>query len=615
MPRKNVIQFSVEVVDKASKSIESIQSKLNSFVASITKKLSGLATMVSSKVAAAFKILAKKIGTVVTAIAGMYLTLNQLTDRLTKAYSEMDKLSDKTGFTVEQLSLLKFTGDRVGISLESLAGTFVRVQRNITTAAEGSGETAKAFRDLNISASALNKVPIDVQMTSLAHAFSKLEDGTQKTAIALRIFGPQYREVLNAFKGGLPAIREYSAELQKLGGEVTKNITEKSRKFQESLLNIKTAFIGIKNAVVNSGLVTGMTALNNAIARFLKLVSRQKGPEDYVRNIRQGLLDLQELIRIRRDFEKQDPNNRQVLSAEQILSGPAGTEVQDRLRESIFELNNITQHWVSEQSVILQTADKDWEAVFEGYKLRRLDDIKDVREYLARTDEMLREAIARNDAISKIVRQTNTPSENFLLDMKVARDLQLPEELFEKYRSYLLDKMFPEIQDKAKNTFDFMEAAAEQAAGNMQSAFADFFFDPFEEGVKGLLKGFLDAMRRMFAEIMAFNVMKGFGIASFFTKMTGLDTAASGGTRSGMTLVGEQGPELVNLPRGSHVLNNSATKAKLRGGGGEASFTTNIDARGADPGLIARLPQILEQRDRQLMVAVERYFNTGTMPL
>jgi hypothetical protein len=78
-------------------------------------------------------------------------------------------------------------------------------------------------------------------------------------------------------------------------------------------------------------------------------------------------------------------------------------------------------------------------------------------------------------------------------------------------------------------------------------------------------------------------------------------------------MVGERGPELVNLPRGSRVVNNSATNAALRGG--EPQFITNIDARGADPGLIARLPQYLEQRDKQLMLAVQRYVTTGTLPI
>lgn len=42
---------------------------------------------------------------------------------------------------------------------------------------------------------------------------------------------------------------------------------------------------------------------------------------------------------------------------------------------------------------------------------------------------------------------------------------------------------------------------------------------------------------------------------------------ASGGYASGLTLVGERGPELVNLPQGSYVNSNSASQRMMGGGG------------------------------------------------
>jgi hypothetical protein len=62
-------------------------------------------------------------------------------------------------------------------------------------------------------------------------------------------------------------------------------------------------------------------------------------------------------------------------------------------------------------------------------------------------------------------------------------------------------------------------------------------------------------------------------------------TAASGGNRSGMTLVGEEGPELVNLPSGSRVQTAGATRAAMTGNDDSGSksstvsvnFTGNID--------------------------------------
>jgi hypothetical protein len=57
-----------------------------------------------------------------------------------------------------------------------------------------------------------------------------------------------------------------------------------------------------------------------------------------------------------------------------------------------------------------------------------------------------------------------------------------------------------------------------------------------------------------------------------------IGTAATGGVRSNMTLVGEQGPELVDLAPGSHVRSNADTRRFLgvSGGGGGQMMQVNV---------------------------------------
>ena len=49
--------------------------------------------------------------------------------------------------------------------------------------------------------------------------------------------------------------------------------------------------------------------------------------------------------------------------------------------------------------------------------------------------------------------------------------------------------------------------------------------------------------------------------------VSGITKRATGGFASGLTLVGERGPELVSLPRGSYVNSNSASQRMMGGGG------------------------------------------------
>lgn len=61
-----------------------------------------------------------------------------------------------------------------------------------------------------------------------------------------------------------------------------------------------------------------------------------------------------------------------------------------------------------------------------------------------------------------------------------------------------------------------------------------------------------------------------------------IGAAATGGVRRNMTLVGEHGPEVVDLPGGSHVRSNSDSRRLMGGGGGGAPTTLVIEAANDD---------------------------------
>ncbi|NJD24074.1 MAG: phage tail tape measure protein [Betaproteobacteria bacterium] len=54
-----------------------------------------------------------------------------------------------------------------------------------------------------------------------------------------------------------------------------------------------------------------------------------------------------------------------------------------------------------------------------------------------------------------------------------------------------------------KNQFDEFGEFAKQAARNAQDAFADFLFDPFDKGTKGMVQSFEETIRRMIAQAAA----------------------------------------------------------------------------------------------------------------
>jgi hypothetical protein len=156
-----------------------------------------------------------------------------------------------------------------------------------------------------------------------------------------------------------------------------------------------------------------------------------------------------------------------------------------------------------------------------------------------------------------------------------------------------------------------MTVFADQAARNMQSAFADFLFDPFEDGLRGMAAGFADTIRRMIAEMAAAEALHAFfswagsntsgAISRWFGSMaSSVGARAMGGpVAAGKPyIVGERGPELF-------VANTSGRIIPNGGGGGGVTMNYTIDARGADAErIMAVMPKMLERTKQETIAAV-----------
>lgn len=143
-----------------------------------------------------------------------------------------------------------------------------------------------------------------------------------------------------------------------------------------------------------------------------------------------------------------------------------------------------------------------------------------------------------------------------------------------------LNQQLEDIEDKTNELSEF----GKEAAQSIQRAFADFLFDPFSDGLDGMLGNFLQVIQRMVAEVASQQILKGLfggfagstnpflaGLASFAGAR-----AMGGPVAPGKTyLVGERGPELFKPNVGGQIVAN--------GGGGVTSIVVDQRGAGAPP--------------------------------
>lgn len=172
-----------------------------------------------------------------------------------------------------------------------------------------------------------------------------------------------------------------------------------------------------------------------------------------------------------------------------------------------------------------------------------------------------------------------------------------------------------------------MEAIADEAARSMQRAFSDFLFDPFQEGLDGMVVGFLNAIRRMLADQAAvkfFELLFGKGdegglLAKIFGGGSDSDpfsTAPPGGgpprAHGGFTIPGlmhpvnEREPEFL-LTRGrSEVVPLSKLAASGAGGGARVFSPTTTFQLMTAPMSRDELEQFSEAREDMLFARFKR---------
>jgi len=170
------------------------------------------------------------------------------------------------------------------------------------------------------------------------------------------------------------------------------------------------------------------------------------------------------------------------------------------------------------------------------------------------------------------------------------------------------------LKDESDDLFKDMTEFQKRSFSNMQDILGQYLFDPWESGLDGMFKSFVDMLRKMVAQIVATKILEylfGFlGNASGTIPVVGTPAAvasgapaAIGGNRAGGVplLVGERGPEMFT-PGATGAIRPL----------GAMSFESNTTIQGGNALDIATLIPILEENNRKVKGEMLDAFDRGS---
>lgn len=513
----------------------------------------------------------KALGALTIAATAAGAALVQSFRTATQRADEMTKLASATGTTVESLSRLSYAADLSGVKTEQLRLGLSKLAKT------GKGDTVAA-------------------LLQTADQFASMEDGAEKTALAVKLFGdeagPRLIPLLNQGSAGIKAM---GVEADKLGVTISTNTGRASEQFNDNLTRLGFAATGFGNVLAEAVLPT-MVSLTNEIVNTVKNTDAMDRAARAAATGLRIFLTAGELVRV--VFSQIGQTIGALAAALVAVAQGQFSQAADIIAMRYRDLVDETQ---SSATRILDIWDDAAEQAAKGAATvagGATGFIRTVAESSARTLADVQAEIYADladnvrDEMERTMRGINTDSQ---------RELDELQGRWEKWK------------DATGQTIDELTPFADQAARNMQDAFADFLFDPFENGIKGMLKGFVDILRRMVAEAAAAKIFEalGFGqgggggggllggLGNVLRGITGpinIPGRALGGpvTAGAPYIVGERGPELF-VPRASgSILPNG------RMGGASIVINNNIDARGATSELINALPEILRRNNAQV---------------
>jgi hypothetical protein len=153
------------------------------------------------------------------AITGAAVAMVAFVKQQIDVADKMGKLAQQTGTTSEYLSGMTFVASQAGTSLETIAKGTQRLSMNMNDMKRGAGESKETFELLNISvdkADGTLRNSEDV-MKDIADKFSKMEDGADKTAAAMRIFGRAGAELIPMLNMGSAGIEDLQKKAKEMG--------------------------------------------------------------------------------------------------------------------------------------------------------------------------------------------------------------------------------------------------------------------------------------------------------------------------------------------------------------------------------------------------------------
>ena len=223
----------------------------------------------------------KSIGLQATAVgAAIVAPFGLATSQFIKAGDTLEKMALRTGISVESLSELSFAAGMSGTSLETVEKASRKLSQSIFEAINGSKQLEESFALLGISVNEIRDLSPEEQFALIGDALSRVENDTDKAALALRLLGKSGTELFPLFSTGADGLRALTDQAKSLGLTIGTETAQQAALLGDSIDTLKgvvTRTVFEIGAAISGPLITAAQVLTSVAAGVLAFVKETRG--------------------------------------------------------------------------------------------------------------------------------------------------------------------------------------------------------------------------------------------------------------------------------------------------------------------------------------------------
>ena len=207
-----------------------------SFSGSFSSAMEGVAAIASSVI--------DVVGSAVSSLA------NDISE-VANAGDTIDKQSQKLGLSAKAYQEWDFVLQHAGTSINNMGTGLKTLTNKLDDAKNGSEDAQNMFAQLGLSLDDISNMSREEIFGAAITGFQEMADSTERAALANDLFGKSGQELTPLFNTSVEETAALIESVNNLGGVMSDTAVKDSAAFADSMLDVTTAFDGLKRNVLS----------------------------------------------------------------------------------------------------------------------------------------------------------------------------------------------------------------------------------------------------------------------------------------------------------------------------------------------------------------------------